>query len=164
MSSGHAQVSISTKWLLSNLPKSSAHASGAWCHSHPLVTFLSGIFILTSVNDTSSPLARGHLRSSLHLTNPCTKRKVLSLTKPKGRIYKTKSLGDYITYLSQSLIFSVILPMLVAARSSQMITFFNSKILIRTNQNRENGTRCVKRKDSKRFFMLVRHWCYSGST
>ena len=33
----------------------------------------------------------------LHLTNPCAKRKVLSLTKPKGNIYKTKSLGHYIT-------------------------------------------------------------------
>ena len=33
-----------------------------------------------------------------HLTNPCTKRKVLSLTKPKGKIYKTKSLGNYITH------------------------------------------------------------------
>ena len=34
---------------------------------------------------------------SLRLTNPCAKRKVLSLTKPKGRIYNTKSLGHYIT-------------------------------------------------------------------
>ena len=33
----------------------------------------------------------------LHLTNPCTKRKVFSLTKPKGKIYKTKSLRNYIT-------------------------------------------------------------------
>ena len=33
----------------------------------------------------------------LHLTNPCVNRKVLSLTKPKGKIYKTKSLGNYIT-------------------------------------------------------------------
>ena len=33
----------------------------------------------------------------LHLTNPCAKRKVLSLTKAKGKIYKTKSLGSYIT-------------------------------------------------------------------
>ena len=33
----------------------------------------------------------------LQLTNPCTKRKVLSLTKPKGKIYKTKSLRHYIT-------------------------------------------------------------------
>ena len=59
--------------------------------------FLSGIFILTSVNDTSSPHARQHLRSILHLTNPCAKRKVLSLTKTKGKIYKMKSLGNYIT-------------------------------------------------------------------
>ena len=34
----------------------------------------------------------------LHLTNQCAKRKVLNLTKPKGKIYKTKSLGHYITY------------------------------------------------------------------
>ena len=33
----------------------------------------------------------------LHLTNPCAKRKVLILTKPKGKIYKTKSLRNYIT-------------------------------------------------------------------
>ena len=33
----------------------------------------------------------------LHLTNPCAKRKVLSLTKPKDKIYKTKSIGHYIT-------------------------------------------------------------------
>ena len=33
----------------------------------------------------------------LHLTNTCAKRKVLSLTKPKGKMYKTKSLGHYIT-------------------------------------------------------------------
>ena len=36
----------------------------------------------------------------LHLTNPCAKRKVLSLTKPKGKIYETKSLGNYITLRS----------------------------------------------------------------
>ena len=33
----------------------------------------------------------------LHLTNPCAKRKVLSRTKPKGKIYKTISLGHFIT-------------------------------------------------------------------
>ena len=33
----------------------------------------------------------------VHLTNPCTKQKVLSLTKPKGKIYKTKSLRNYMT-------------------------------------------------------------------
>ena len=62
-------------------------------------TLLSAIFTLTSVNDTSSPHARQHLCSSLHPTNPCTKRKVLGLTKPKGRIYKTKSHGYYITFI-----------------------------------------------------------------
>ena len=39
------------------------------------------------------------MRENTYLTNPCTKRKVLSLTKPKGKIYKTKSLGHYITAL-----------------------------------------------------------------
>ena len=33
----------------------------------------------------------------LYLTNPCAKRKVLSLTKLRGKIYKTKSLRHYIT-------------------------------------------------------------------
>ena len=33
----------------------------------------------------------------LHLTNPCAKWKVLSQTKLKGKIYKTKSLGHYFT-------------------------------------------------------------------
>ena len=48
--------------------------------------FLSGVSIVTSLNDTSAPCAREHLRSCLHLTNPCAKRKVLSLTKPKDEI------------------------------------------------------------------------------
>ena len=60
--------------------------------------FLSGVSIVTSLNDTSAPRVRQHLRSCLRLTNPCSKRKVLSLTKPKGKIYKTKSLGYYITW------------------------------------------------------------------
>ena len=45
-----------------------------------------------------------HVRSAcvntcahVHLTNPFAERKVLSLTKPKGKIYKTKYLGHYIT-------------------------------------------------------------------
>ena len=50
-------------------------------------------------------ISEWHVRSArawtpalmLHLTNPCAKRKVLSLTKPKDKIYKTKSLGHYIT-------------------------------------------------------------------
>ena len=63
----------------------------------PQSHFLSGVSIVTSLNDTSAPHAHEHLRSCLHLTNPCAKRKVLSLTKPNGKIYKTKSLGHYIT-------------------------------------------------------------------
>ena len=63
----------------------------------PRSYFLSGVSIVTSLNDTSAPHAREHLRSCLRLTNPCAKRKVLSLTKPKGKIYETKSLGHYIT-------------------------------------------------------------------
>ena len=51
------------------------------------VHFLSGVFIVTSLIVTSAPRVREHL----HSTNSCTKRKVLSLTKPKGKIYKTKN-------------------------------------------------------------------------
>ena len=39
----------------------------------------------------------------LHLTNPCTKRMVLSLTKPKGKVYKTKFLGHYIIRVTLTL-------------------------------------------------------------
>ena len=77
-------------------PKSSAHASGAWRHPHPRVTIL--------IWDFYFDISEGHVLSArawtpalmLHLTNPCAKRKVLSLTKPKGKIYKTKSLRNYI--------------------------------------------------------------------
>ena len=41
----------------------------------PLVTFLSRIFIVTSLNDMSTARAREHLHSCLHLTNPCTEPK-----------------------------------------------------------------------------------------
>ena len=80
----------------------SAHASGAWRHPHPLVS----IYIWDFYFDISE----WHILSArtwtpvlmLHLTNPCAKRKVLSLTKPKGKIYKTKSLGNYITIIQKS--------------------------------------------------------------
>ena len=65
----------------------------------PRSHFLFGVSILTSLNDTSAPHTHEHLQSCLHLTNPCAKWKVLSLTKPKGKIYKMKSLGHYITYI-----------------------------------------------------------------
>ena len=69
-------------------PKSSAHASGAWRHSHSLAIWA----IVTSLSDTSAPdaHARGHLRSCLYQANPCTEQKG---SQP------TKSLGHYITYI-----------------------------------------------------------------
>ena len=79
-------------------PKFSAHASGAWRHSHPLV--------LIPIWDFYFDISEWHILSvcagtpalMLHLTNPCDERKVLSLTKPKGKIYKRKSLRNYITF------------------------------------------------------------------
>ena len=87
----------STNWFFSKSPKSSVHASGAWRHSHPPVIF--------SIWDFYFDISEWHILHTcawtptlmLHLTNPCAKRKVLSLTKPKGKIYKTKFLGHYIT-------------------------------------------------------------------
>ena len=76
--------------FFSKISKSSMHASGAWRHSHPAVTF--------SIWGFYCDISEWHVRSYLHLTSPCAKRKVLSLTKPKGKIYKTKSLGHYITF------------------------------------------------------------------
>ena len=79
--------------------KSSAHASSAWHHSHPLV--------LISIWGFYFDISEWHILSAnawtpalmLYLTNPCTKRKVLILTKLKGKIYKIKSLRHYITPL-----------------------------------------------------------------
>ena len=64
----------------------SAHASGAWRPN----SYLGFLFWHLWMTHPLSTLM-------LHLTNPCTKWKILSLTKPKGKIYKTKSLGNYIT-------------------------------------------------------------------
>ena len=41
----------------------------------PWSPFYLGFFILTSVNDTSSSRTHQNMRSSLHLTNPCTEPK-----------------------------------------------------------------------------------------
>ena len=77
--------------------KSQPHASCAWRHPNPLVTL--------SIWDFYFDISEWHILSArawtpvlmLHLTNPCAKQKVLNLTKPKGKIYKTKSLRHYIT-------------------------------------------------------------------
>ena len=61
------------------------------------VHFLSGFFSVTCLIVTSPRKRVNTCAQCVHLTNPCTKRKVLSRTKPKGKIYKTKSLRNYIT-------------------------------------------------------------------
>ena len=72
----------------------------------------------------------------LHLTYPCAKRKVLSLTKPKGKIYKTTSLGHYITdgldpsfHLLFSRIFGIIpkAPTIFVIVIFMFLSFFNSR-------------------------------------
>ena len=75
----------------------SVHASGTWRHPNTLVPI--------HIWDFYFDISEWHILSArawtptlmLHLTNPCAKRKVLSLTKPKCKIYKTKSIGNYIT-------------------------------------------------------------------
>ena len=75
----------------------SAHASGAWRHPNTLVSI--------PIWDFYFDISEWHILSArawtlalmLHLTNPCVKGKVLSLNRPKVKIYKTKSLGNYIT-------------------------------------------------------------------
>ena len=73
----------------------SAHASGARRHPNTLVPI--------PIWDFYFDISEWHILSAR--VNACinvapnsrAKQKVLSLTKPKGKIYKTKSLGNYIT-------------------------------------------------------------------
>ena len=72
------------------------HRFREWCLSRPRSHFISGVLIMTS--DCHIRPARVNTGAQcVHLTNPCTKRKVLSLTKPKGKIYKSESLRNNIT-------------------------------------------------------------------
>ena len=75
----------------------SAHASGAWRHPSPSSnSYLGFLFWYLWM---ANPLC-ARVNTCVNVApNPCAKRKVLSLTKPKGKIYKTKSLGNYITLL-----------------------------------------------------------------
>ena len=79
--------------------KSSAYASGAWRHSHPAVIFSIWDFYFDIFEWHILPARAWTPALMLHRTNPGAKRKVLSLTKPKGKIYKTKSLGHYIPHV-----------------------------------------------------------------
>ena len=90
-------------WLFSKSPKSSARASGAWRHFHPQVPIFNLGFLFWHLWMTHPPRTRVNTCAQV-----CTKlthvlsRKVLSLTKSKGKIYKTKSLGHYITVRTRS--------------------------------------------------------------
>ena len=87
---------------LTDFSQISAHASGAWRHSHPPIW------------DFYCDISEWHILPArawtpalmLHRTNPCAKRKFLGLTKPKSKIYKTKSFGHYITRIWTWEIFS----------------------------------------------------------
>ena len=58
-------------------------------------------FLLSHLWLSHPPRARVNICTQcVHLTNPCSKRKDLSLTNPKGKIYKTKSLLNYNTRIS----------------------------------------------------------------
>ena len=59
-------------------------------------------FLLWHLWLSHPPRTRVNIRAQcVRLTNPCAKRKVFSLTKPEGKIYKTKSLRNYITVVSE---------------------------------------------------------------
>ena len=98
LSSSESQPSSSeAATQLTAFSQISAHASGVWRHPNTLVPI--------PIWDFYFDISEWHILSMrawtpvlmLHLTNPCVKWKVLSLTKPKGKIYKTKSLCNYIT-------------------------------------------------------------------
>ena len=97
--SSESQPSSFEAWTqLTAFSQISAHASGAWRHPNTLVP----IPIWDLYFDISEwrilPARAWTPALTLHLTNPCAKRKALSQTKPKGEIYKTKSLSNYITH------------------------------------------------------------------
>ena len=73
------------------ISKSSARRFRAWRHSRPrFISYLG--FLLEHLWLSHPPCARVNTCTQcVHLTNPCTKRKVLSVTKPKGKIYKRKN-------------------------------------------------------------------------
>ena len=90
------QAQISTTCFFSN-SQNPQPGFRAWRHLHPRFRFYLR-FLLWHLWLSHPPCARViTCAQCVNLTNPCTKRKVLSLTKPKGKIYKTKSLRNYIT-------------------------------------------------------------------
>ena len=78
------KVQISTHCFYSKSLSIPAHCFQAWCHSHPQSDFLSGVFIVTSVIVAWTPAL---MSAPTHALS----RKVINLTKPKDKIYKTKN-------------------------------------------------------------------------
>ena len=85
----------------------------------------------------------------VHLTNPCTKRTVLSLTKPKGQIYKTKALRNYITVLDMgcSLFFSFNVWETQMSCLLPFPIFFKRPLLVYWDTLRSNANSRVRRSD-----------------
>ena len=80
------QRQVSTNcFFFQKSPKFSAHRFRAWRHSHPQAHFLSGGFIMTFVNVTSSTREREHLHS-MCAPERVLSRKFPSLTKPIDKI------------------------------------------------------------------------------
>ena len=90
-------ISSDARTQLTDFSQISAHAFGAWRHSHLLVTISIWNFYFDICEWHILPVRVWTHALMLYLTNPCAKRKVLSLTKPKGKICKTKFPGHYIT-------------------------------------------------------------------
>ena len=104
-SSGLAQVWISTLLFRG---RNSTHCFFSNLSPHfQCMTSLTSL-VPISIWDFYFDISEWHILSGctwtpalmLPLTNPCAKRKVLSLTEPKGKIYKTKFLRNYITKTS----------------------------------------------------------------
>ena len=95
----------------------------------------------------------------LQLTNPCAKRKVLSLTKPKGKIYKTKSLSHYIISgirLSVTYLLSSTQAVWYKTNfTAVMFVFFHRVIFERLSHFLYSGTRTNKTLSWEKFLRLL---------
>ena len=92
------QDQISINCFFFRIPKILNASGHDVIHVFGLIFYLA--FLLRHLWLSHPPRARvNNCAQCVHLTNPCTKRKVLSLTIPKGKILKTKSLHNYITII-----------------------------------------------------------------
>ena len=92
-SSVESQLSV----FFFQIPKSSA-LPGMTSFTSPVISYL-GLLLWHRWLSHPPRTRVNTCAQCVHLTNPCTNRKVLSLTKPKGKIYKTKSLRNCITHV-----------------------------------------------------------------